>query len=86
MISSNRPDGVTVAEYICEDFKAIAEEGGGKPGRAALEPLLEDRGVRVVTFDDWKKIEAAEVARAGGSGRPREKFVTVPEMLKVLDA
>ena len=86
VISSNRPDGVTVAEYICEDFKAIAEEGGGKPGRAALEPLLEDRGVRAVTFDDWKKIEAAEVARAEGRDSPREKFVTVPEMLKVLDA
>lgn len=86
VISSNRPDGVTVAEYICEDFKDVAEKGGGKPGRAALKPLLEDRGVRVVSFDDWKKIEAAEVARAEGSGRPREKFVTVPEMLKVLDA
>jgi len=86
VISSNRPDGVTVAEYICEDFKDVAENGGGRPGRAALEPLLKERAVRVVSFDDWKKIEAAEIARAGDSGRPREKFVTVPEMLKVLDA
>ncbi|MEP0337038.1 MAG: FAD-dependent oxidoreductase [Alphaproteobacteria bacterium] len=82
VISSNRPDGVTVAEYICDDFK----DAPGKPGRAALGPLLSERGVRAVSFDDWKKIEAAEVARAEGRDSPREKFVTVPEMLKVLDA
>lgn len=86
VISSNRPDGVTVAEYICDDFKDITEKGGGKPGRAALAPLLAERGVRTVTFEDWKKIEAAEIARADGRDSPREKFVSVPEMLKVLDA
>ena len=82
VISSNRPDGVTVAEYICDDFK----NAPGKPGRAALAPLLAERGVRTVTFEDWKKIEAAEIARADGRDSPREKFVSVPEMLKVLDA
>lgn len=81
VISSNRPDGVIVAEYICTDFKA----GGGKPGRAALSTLLRERGVRIVTFEDWKKIEAAEEARASHENRPRDKFVSVPEMLKVLD-
>ena len=86
VISSNRPEGVSVAEYICDDFKNITEKGGGKPGRAALAPLLAERGVRTVTFEDWKKIEAAEVARAEGRDSPREKFVSVPEMLKVLDA
>ena len=84
VISSNRPDGVTVAEYICEDFKALSGTHG-KPGRAALEPLLKERGVRAVSFEDWKKIEAAEIARAADSDRPRDKFVSVPDMLKVLD-
>lgn len=81
VISSNRPDGVTVAEYICKDFKA----GGGKPGRTALTPLLKERDVRVVSFDDWRKIDEAEQARAGGPHQPREKFVTVRDMLGVLD-
>ncbi len=84
VISSNRPDGVTVAEYICEDFKDSAATSD-KAGRDALAPLLAERGVRVVTFDDWKKIEAAEIERAGEDSRPRDKFVSVPEMLKVLD-
>lgn len=81
VISSNRPDGVAVAEYICTDFKGA----GNKPGRARLAPLLEKRGVRVVTFEDWKKIDAAEEARSDGTDHPRQKFVTVEDMLNALD-
>jgi ferredoxin--NADP+ reductase len=33
-----------------------------------------------VSFRDWQKIEAAETARAR-AGSPREKFVSVEEML-----
>lgn len=82
VISTNRPDGVTVAQYIHRDFGAGAK--GSKPGRGALETLLAERRVRSVSYEDWKKIEAAEVENAEGE-HPREKFVTVKEMLDVLD-
>jgi NADPH-dependent glutamate synthase beta subunit-like oxidoreductase len=78
VISTNRPDGATAAAHIVEDCGE-----GGKPGRAALDPHLAERGVRVVTFDDWKKIESAEVAAAPGAA-PRRKFETLNEMLDVL--
>ncbi|WVF68363.1 hypothetical protein IAT40_003128 [Kwoniella sp. CBS 6097] len=41
---------------------------------------------RVVSIDDWKKIDNAERERAkvGGKGKEREKFRTVEEMLAVL--
>ena len=81
VISSNRPDGVAVAGHIIEDFEGSAR--GDKPGRKALESLLRDRNVRSVSFDDWKKIDAAEIANAE-SPRPRKKFVTVEAMLDVL--
>ena len=58
--------------------------GGGKEGRAGLDRLLDSRGVNIVTFRDWQKIEAAEAARAR-DGHPREKFVAVEEMLRALD-
>ena len=51
-----------------------------KEGRAGLDRLLESRGVDVVTFRDWQRIEAAEAARAR-EGSPREKFVAIEEML-----
>jgi ferredoxin--NADP+ reductase len=45
-----------------------------------LDALLESRGVDIVTFRDWQKIDAAEIARAR-EGAPREKFVSIEEMI-----
>jgi NADPH-dependent glutamate synthase beta subunit-like oxidoreductase len=76
-IGTNRPDGYEVAEKIA------AELGGGssrKEGRAGLDRLLAARGVDVVTFRDWQRIDAAEIGRAR-EGSPREKFTSVEEML-----
>ncbi len=75
-IGTNRPDGYAVVDLIDEDIGA----GTGKAGRAGLDALLESRGVDIVTFRDWKKIEEAEVANAR-EGAPREKFVAVEDMI-----
>lgn len=79
VIGSNKPDGDKAAEMILEAFPR-----GKKPGRKALTALLADRGVRVVDFAAWKKIDAAELAAATG-GAPRAKFARIEDMLKVLD-
>jgi NADPH-dependent glutamate synthase beta subunit-like oxidoreductase len=76
-IGTNRPDGYAVADLIADDIGS----GAGKKGRPALDELLESRGVDVVTFRDWKKIEAAETSRAR-EGAPREKFSRVSDMLE----
>jgi len=75
-IGTNRPDGQMIAEKIAEDLA----EPSRKAGRPGLDALLESRNVDVVTFRDWQKIEAAEVARAR-DGSPRGKFVNVAEMI-----
>ena len=75
-IGTNRPDGIEIAEAIAAD----SPEGTGKEGRAGLDALLAARGIEVVTFRDWQKIEAAEAARAR-EGSPREKFVDLAQML-----
>ena len=80
VISSNRADAAAAAACIAED---IGEEGS-KPGRPALEQLLAKRGVRHVSFADWQRIDAAEVANAPAPA-PRRKFTTLKEMLAVLD-
>jgi NADPH-dependent glutamate synthase beta subunit-like oxidoreductase len=75
-IGTNRPDGYAVVDLIAADIG----HGAGKQGRSALDALLESRKVDLVTFRDWQKIEAAEIARAR-DGAPREKFTTVEAML-----
>ena len=76
-IGTNRPDGYGVVERIAEDIGS----GGGKRGRAGFDELAAARGLDVVTFRDWKKIDAEEEKRAR-DGAPREKFVDVGEMIK----
>lgn len=75
-IGTNRPDGFGIIEKIAEDIGV----GAGKEGRAGFDALAAARNLEVVTFRDWKKIEAAEEQRAR-DGAPREKFVHVGDMI-----
>ena len=80
-IGTNRPDGYEVAEKIHAELGTGAS---GKPGGPGLDTLLGARGVDVVSFRDWQRIEAAETARAR-EGSPREKFIAIAEMLAARD-
>src|SRR3546814_7444467 len=72
-IGTNRPDGFAIAELIAADAPS-----GTTEGRPGLDRLIAARGLKVVTFQDWKKIDAAEIARAR-YGSPREKFTSRSE-------
>ncbi|MSP66555.1 MAG: pyridine nucleotide-disulfide oxidoreductase [Alphaproteobacteria bacterium] len=78
VIATNRPDGVAVAGHIAKDIAS-----GTKPGREALFALLAGRGVRVTSFPDWERIEAAETAAAAPPA-PRRKFARIKDMLELL--
>ncbi|KAI9024479.1 hypothetical protein CLU79DRAFT_791051 [Phycomyces nitens] len=88
VIVSTMQDAYETADTIVDDLKNGRQmlEGANKDGADALTPLLEKRGVRVVSFGDWKKIEAAEFAAGDKLGKPREKFSRVKDMLAVLDS
>jgi len=75
-IGTNKPDGFMIAEEVAKD----QPEAGGKPGRSGLDALIEARGLDIVTFRDWQKIDLAEINRAR-AGAPREKFVRVDDMV-----
>lgn len=79
-IGTNRPDGFSVVETVAADLPV----GKGGTGGEGLDALLAARGVQVTGFDDWLRLDAAEVARAR-PGAPREKIVQLEEMLWLLD-
>ena len=76
-IPTNRADSMAVAELMAGDLALPHPE---KPGPAALDALLAARGIEPVSFAEWQRIDAAEIARAA-PGRPREKFTRIAEML-----
>ncbi|MEY4270050.1 MAG: hypothetical protein RLZZ58_1266 [Pseudomonadota bacterium] len=80
-IGTNKPDGARIAEMILGDIGA----GSGKAGRPGLDALLASRGTQAVTFRDWQRIDAREVAAARADS-PREKFVSIDDMLGAIGA
>ncbi|QJQ33369.1 FAD-dependent oxidoreductase [Sphingomonas lacunae] len=83
-IGTNKPDGAAIAERIIAETGGPDAAGSGKRGRAGLDDLIALRGLDIVTFRDWQKIDAAEIA-AARAGAPREKLVHIPHMLDARD-
>ena len=83
IIGTNRACAVETVTALLADRAALQAEA--RAGRAGLERLLDERGARAVDYDDWRRIDAAEIARGEPEGKPREKFTRREEMLAVLD-
>lgn len=78
-IATNHPDGVTVASQLMR-----LSPDALKLGSSGLDALLRERAVRTVSFEEWRRLDALEVT-AAAPGAPRQKFVSVEEMLQALD-
>ena len=82
VISSNRSGGEIVAQHIKNDLAG----GGRKPGRKAFEVALKARGIRSVSFDDWKKLDKFEVKQGQLHAKTRQKICEVQEMLDLIQS
>jgi len=66
-----------------QEARAAAGAAGQEWGRAGLSALLDSRRHRVVSLDDWNRIDAEEMRRGEMTGKTREKIVRVEEMVRV---
>lgn len=83
LIGNNRADATETVNALLTDVDK--SDLPIKPGGQALHSLLAKRGVRIVDYTDWQRIDIAEIERGEAKGKPREKFTRVREMLDVLD-
>lgn len=90
MIASTMADAFATADAIAGDWGAglpfladAVAEGGSRDGWASIAPEIASNA-RVVMWDDWLKIDAAEKARGKLVGKEREKFTSISDMLEVL--
>lgn len=79
-IGTNKPDGIGIAAKILDEVSP-----SGKEGRAGLDRIINERDLHVVTFADWKKIDAAETA-AATNGAPRVKLTDVDDMVTIAES
>ena len=84
VIGTNKSDAADTVEAIMAD---IAQGSIGAPADASAEAaaaMVRAKQPRVVTYDDWRKLDAIETAAGKPAGRPRRKLVTIEEMLAAL--
>jgi ferredoxin/flavodoxin---NADP+ reductase len=79
-IGVNRACAVETVARLLSDLDELA----GRP-LADAEALIAaaTRRSGLIDFAAWRRIDAAEVARGRGLGKPREKYVSVEELLAV---
>jgi ferredoxin--NADP+ reductase len=82
IIGTNRADSIETVATLIQDWPQLSARP--RPGSAAARALLALRAVRVVGFNDWQTIDAAELKRGRQLGRPRSKFSRIEQMLKLL--
>jgi ferredoxin--NADP+ reductase len=82
LIGAHKGASAHVVEHMIADGAGL--EARELPEREAIDALLKRRGVQIVSFNDWKQLDNAEVARGARRGAPRDKIVDVEAMLTLL--
>jgi len=82
LIGEHKRASAQVVEHMMADGAGL--EARVLPRRDAIDALLRERGVQLVSFDDWKRLDDVEVARGERRGAPRDKIVDVEAMLALL--
>lgn len=87
VIGTNKKDAQDTVDALLEDAEAgRVPEPAADASPEAVQAWLAERAPDLVTFDAWRAIDAAEVARGEPLGRPRVKFTSLEELLEAAKA
>lgn len=84
VIASTMREAFEVAEAIIQDYNNNKVDKSLKPGFDGVKNSIAEK-TKIVEWKDWKKIDTAEIKRGKQMGKVRSKFLTVEEMLQVVD-
>jgi len=86
LIGTNKSDAKQTVDQMLEDARAGLERPALQRDPEAIERLLHERGIRPVTYPQWRILDTLEVAAGERLGKVREKFCSVQAMLEALEA
>lgn len=84
VIASTMYDAHETAESIASDINARKLAQKRASGDGMLDEL-KNRGVRTVSYADWKRLEKWEEEQGKVKGKPREKVVDLEKALRIID-
>ena len=83
VVGTNKADAVITIKNLIEDFNDASLSSDPNKSPEAVLQLLADKGVDVVSFEEWKKLDNYEITQGEKQGRPRVKVVDTDKMLKI---
>jgi len=86
LIGSHKAASAAIVAKMVADLRQGQLPQKALPAPRELDRLLDDRGVQVVRFADWRLLDAIERERGRRRGSPRNKLTSVDEMLDRLAA
>jgi ferredoxin/flavodoxin---NADP+ reductase len=84
VIGTNKPDAAETVAGMMEDHARGVVLRPEEPTRAAVDALIRQRQPRHFSYDDWRRLDALEVAAGRRADRPRVKFTRVDDMERAL--
>ncbi len=81
LIGTNKDDAKHTVESMLADLPALPVE---KPARSAIDARLAERGVSIVSWEDFRRLDALELEAGKALGKVREKFCSIEAMLRAL--
>lgn len=84
VIGTNKTCAQETVGCMLEDLRAGKLLSSDVSSRADLTAFIRARQPQLVTYEDWKKIDSAEISKGKAENRFRVKFTSVDEMLSFL--
>lgn len=84
VIGTNKPDAAETASEMLADAAAGRVLHPHDPHPDAVDRFVRERKPGMVSYADWKRLDAMETARGAETGRPRVKFTSAEEALAAL--
>ncbi len=84
VIGTNKPDAIETVTALLEDLAEGRHFQPDAPTAQAAEQFIRSKRPDLITYPEWERIDALEVARGLKQGRPRVKFTTAAEMYEAL--
>jgi len=83
VILSTMTNAFEVGKLICKEIASSKIKDEDKIGSDGLHEILHSKGIQIVSYEDWEKIDRVEQERGKQMGKPREKIVDIAEMLEI---
>ena len=84
IIGTNKQDAAETVSMAVADVPSLVPVAGADADPKAAEAFIRARKPSAVSYSDWQVLDRLEVQKGKPQGRPRVKFVRVPEMLDAI--